>query len=79
MTSLETVQEKAQRLVDEHRVVIRSMDIARVCGDHDVYTVTASPHGISCTCLGWRPTRVCSHVYAAQIQWSEWIQEAAAS
>lgn len=77
--TVESVTEKAQRLVDEHRVVIRSMDTARVCGDTGVYTVTASPHLISCTCKGWRPNRVCSHVIASQLAWERWIQEAAAS
>jgi hypothetical protein len=62
------VAEKALRLFDEHRVILRTPWAADVVGDAGVYRVIATTSGLRCDC----PSKVrCSHTYAASIAFAE--------
>jgi hypothetical protein len=65
------VAEKARRLVDQRRVVLRGEDTAYVLGDSETYKVIAFREGVSCPCKAWRSGAPCSHVTAAMIAWAE--------
>lgn len=59
---------KALELLDQHRVHIASIDRALVFGNTGVWTVTATPAGLGCTCPA---RRWCSHRTAAAVAWAE--------
>lgn len=64
----ETVGQKADRLLDEQRVVYVGREEADICfvvaGDNDEYHVRCAPDGWTCQCKSrWR----CSHVIACGI------------
>ena len=72
-----SVAAKAQRLLDEHRVLLATRggsalvaDRAFVGGDHDLYRVEARPGGVVCSCPAGREGR-CSHAVAAMVAWAE--------
>lgn len=74
--STETVEQKAQRLLDDQAIACcRHHDRvyhARVQGDHDIYDVCITGTGYTrCTCLWGRLRRndgpVCSHVLALRL------------
>lgn len=67
MTSHE-VAAKAQRLLEQRRVLVLDETEAVVAGDADNYTVRATPAGVVCECPA---RRECSHALAAQVAWAE--------
>ena len=73
MTASHEVLEKAQRLIDENRVVPVQAYAVLVAGDSGTYRVVATEDDIECSC----PAKSdCSHVLAAMAYWEQKRQEA---
>ena len=64
--SVETIQEKAGRLLATGRLTVRSLTVdaitAGIVGDHGSYRVGCDPSGWYCDCPAF--TRRCSHIVA---------------
>lgn len=60
--------EKAQKLVDSHRVEFLGNGVYNVVGDHGTYTVAEDYTGkLSCDCPGFMQKGKCSHVTAVTL------------
>jgi len=67
--SLKTISEKADRLQQNHRVILLGPGQALVIGDHDTYDVTMLSYRWSCNCPWGRHKgrrSECSHVLAVR-------------
>ena len=61
--------EKAKKLVHSGRIESLGDQRYNVIGDHGTYMVVEAPDGsISCTCLGYRRRRKCSHSTAVLLK-----------
>ncbi len=64
MSGEEKLFRKAERLIEEGRVIRISPTLFYVLGDHGKYFVTVEEGVVKCLCPGFRRRGVCSHSIA---------------
>ncbi len=67
--------EKAQKLVESHRIEFLGNGVYNVVGDHGTYAVAEDFKGkLSCNCLGFLRKGRCSHAIAVTLMRERKIQ-----